>query len=267
MTHEDVRTSLEAWALGALPARDAREVEAHLAGCADCRGEAAGLSTAVAGLAATAPPAAPSPDVRDRLLSAIGTTSAPDNAAPAPAATWLSKAGWLAAAAALMLSALLTWDGLRLRDRVAELSTQLATTRALLAASESRMASLEHAVDRRASAMAVINSPDVARIDLAGQPDAPDARARAFWSRSKGMVFSASKLPPPPAGKAYQVWVLTSDPAPISAGLIEPDAAGVVEVVFATPPDIAQPVAVAVTLEPAGGVASPTGAKYLVGTV
>jgi anti-sigma-K factor RskA len=81
------------------------------------------------------------------------------------------------------------------------------------------------------------------------------------------MVLSASKLPPPPAGKTYQVWVLTSDPAPLSAGLIEPDASGTVEAVFATPPDIPQPVAVAVTLEPAGGVPSPTGAKYLVGVV
>jgi hypothetical protein len=32
-----------------------------------------------------------------------------------------------------------------------------------------------------------------------------------------------------------------------------------------TPPDIAPPVAVAVTLEPSGGVPAPTGEKYLVG--
>ncbi len=62
--------------------------------------------------------------------------------------------------------------------------------------------------------MAVLTAPDLARIDLVGQPDAPDARARAFWSRERGMVFSASKLPPPPPGKTYQVWVVTTDPAP-----------------------------------------------------
>jgi hypothetical protein len=200
-------------------------------------------------------------------MSVVGAAPGPIAFASAERSPWLSKAGWLAAAAALILSAFLTWDGLRLRDRVAELSSQLATARALLAASESRMASLERAADRRASALAVINAPDVARIELAGQPDAPDARARAFWSRSKGMVFSASKLPPPPTGKTYQVWVLTSSPAPISAGLVEPDASGTVEAVFVTPPDIPQPIALAVTLEPAGGVPAPTGAKYLVGTV
>jgi anti-sigma-K factor RskA len=266
VTHQDARNSLEAWAIGALPATEARDVEAHLSQCADCRVEAAALSEAAAGVAATAPSASPSPLVRERLMQTIGATAAPA-VGDRRASSWVSRAGWLAAAAALILSALLTWDGLRLRDRIAELSTQLATTRALLSASESRMASLERAADRRASAMAVVNSPDVARIDLAGQPDAPDASARAFWSRSKGMVFSASKLPPPPAGKTYQVWVLTSDPAPLSAGLIEPDATGSVEVVFSTPSDIPQPVAVAVTLEPAGGVPSPTGAKYLVGVV
>ena len=35
--------------------------------------------------------------------------------------------------------------------------------------------------------------------------------------------------------------------------------------VFTTPPDWPKPVAMAVTLEPEGGVPSPTGEKYLVG--
>ena len=34
---------------------------------------------------------------------------------------------------------------------------------------------------------------------------------------------------------------------------------------FATPPDIPPPVAMAVTIEPEGGVPAPTGDKYLVG--
>jgi hypothetical protein len=36
---------------------------------------------------------------------------------------------------------------------------------------------------------------------------------------------------------------------------------------FNTPPDIPQPVALAVTIEPAGGVPAPTGEKYLVGAL
>jgi hypothetical protein len=37
--------------------------------------------------------------------------------------------------------------------------------------------------------------------------------------------------------------------------------------IFNTPPDIPQPVAMAVTIEPAGGVLAPTGDKYLIGTL
>jgi anti-sigma-K factor RskA len=48
--------------------------------------------------------------------------------------------------------------------------------------------------------------------------------------------------------------------------LIAPDASGRSNGVFATPPDIDPPIAVAVTLEPAGGVPQPTGAFYLLGT-
>ena len=50
---------------------------------------------------------------------------------------------------------------------------------------------------------------------------APHASARAFWSRSRGLVFTASNLPAPPPGRAYQLWVLTAQPAPISAGMLD----------------------------------------------
>ena len=82
---------------------------------------------------------------------------------------------------------------------------------------------------------------------------------------SRGLVFTASNLPAPPPGRAYQLWVLTRQPAPISAGMLTPDASGRVNVRFDTPIDLPAPVAMAVTLEPAGGVPSPTGDKYLVG--
>jgi len=112
---------------------------------------------------------------------------------------------------------------------------------------------------------AILAAPDLARIDLAGQPAAPSASARALWSRSRGLVFTASNLPPLPAGRVYQLWVLSSQPAPMSAGLLKPDFAGNITATIATPPDMPQPVAMAVTLEPDGGVPAPTGDKYLVG--
>ena len=73
------------------------------------------------------------------------------------------------------------------------------------------------------------------------------------------------RLPPLPKGKVYQLWVVTRS-APLSAGLLTPDGSGHVMAVADMPPGV-EPVAVAVTIEPEGGVPSPTGAKYLLGAV
>ena len=153
----------------------------------------------------------------------------------------------------------------RLRVEVSNLEARLdqalqQAANAQLAVADARRVSLENQ-----SAMAVLAAPDLARIDLAGQTVAPQASARALWSRERGMVFTATRLPALPAGKVYQVWVVTAQ-APISAGLLVPDADGRGVAVFQTPNDIPAPVAIAVTIEPAGGVPAPTGEKFLVGS-
>jgi Anti-sigma-K factor rskA, C-terminal len=284
VTHEELREHLEAWAIGALRVPEAQEVERHLLTCQTCSEIASGLSLVPLALQAHRSVDTPSSFARSRLLSTIQAAATPGTPGstvlegtadkqPSLSAVGSAKAkgagvaAWLAMAAALVLAAFLGWDGVRLRGRIAELTTELAQARAVVAATESRMAMLQRSADRNQSALAVLTAPDVARIDLAGQPDAPQASGRAYWSRARGMVFSAAALPPPPSGRTYQVWVVTSAPAPISAGLIEPDSGGHVSAVFATPQDIPQPIAVAVTLEPAGGVPAPTGPKVLVGTV
>lgn len=282
MTHEELRENLEAWAIGALRVPEAQEIERHLATCESCAAIARSLSLVPLAMQAGQSLETPSTFSRTRLLSTIrggsasaaatqATAASADTAGVASgdqnAARGARIASWLGIAAALVLAAFLGWDGVRLRGRIADLTRELDQARAAVAASESRMAMIQRSSDRTQSALAVLTAPDVARIDLAGQPGAPKASGRAYWSRARGMVFSAAALPPPPSGRTYQVWVVTSAPAPISAGLVAPDDAGHVDVVFATPQDIPQPVAVAVTLEPSGGVPSPTGPKVLVGTV
>ena len=113
---------------------------------------------------------------------------------------------------------------------------------------------------------AVLAASDLVRVELAGQTIAPRASARAFWSRSRGLVFTASNLPPLPAGRIYQLWIVTAQ-MPVGAGLLKPRGDGAVHAVLATSPELSQPVAMALTIEPEGGVAAPTGDKYLVGIV
>jgi anti-sigma-K factor RskA len=109
----------------------------------------------------------------------------------------------------------------------------------------------------------VLAAPDLIRFNLIGQQGAPRAFAQALWSRSRGLVFSGSRLPALQAGTTYQLWLLTNT-EPVSAGLLTPDAAGRVSLATDTPPTVPRPViGVSVTTEPAGGRRTPSGVVVL----
>ena len=212
------------------------------------------------GLGQVVPQVDPPPKLRARVLSAALSRS------PAAVPSARPVAWWLATAASFALAAGLTIYTGQLRARISGLESELRDTRARADAAQQQVADAQRVATGAQTALVVLTAPDVARVDLVGQPASPNASARAYWSRSRGMVFNASNLPPLPAGRTYQLWVVTAQ-APISAGLLTPDPNGSVSDFFSTPPDIPQPVAMAVTIEPSGGVPAPTGDKYLVGTL
>lgn len=257
------------YALGALTAAERKAFETHMAGCVECAAEVRGFGTVADALAQIGTPAEPSPAVRARLLAAIG--SQPSAHATLSTGSTMSRThvsfhvGWLAAAASLVVAVGLGVYALQLRGRVTALESALADASLRATTNERLVADARREAGEARVTLAVLTAPDMARIDLAGQPAAPSATARAFWSRSRGLMFTASNLPALPPGRIYQLWVLSKQPAPTSAGLLTPDAQGRVNAMFDTPQDLPQPVAMAVTLEPAGGVPSPTGDKYLVG--
>jgi Anti-sigma-K factor rskA, C-terminal len=82
--------------------------------------------------------------------------------------------------------------------------------------------------------------------------------AQLLWSRTRGLVLSASRLPPAPPQMTYQLWLLTSA-APVSAGLFVPDANGRATVVVDVLPRVTGPVVGAqVTVEPSAGSPAPS---------
>jgi hypothetical protein len=202
------------------------------------------------------------------VLASVARSSSA--AGPGPSVAGAQAPGfsfaWLAAAASLLLAVAAGVYAAQLRGRIVTLEDRLREATLRAEANERQMADLQRTSGEAQSQLAVLAAPDVARVDLAGQPAAPSASARAFWSRSRGLVFTASDLPPLPAGRVYQLWVVTAQ-APVSAGLVRPDAGGRVTAVFQTPSDIPPPVAMAVTIEPEGGVPAPTGARYLIGAL
>ncbi len=234
MDHDALRELTGAYALGTISEAERREFEAHLDACPECAAEVRAFADVAEGLAQMVEPRDPPPHLRARVLAIVGAPAAPvtrERAALPP---------WLLVAASIALIAVGTYAVL-LRGRV-----QVA----------------DQAVTR---VVEIVGASDVRRVDLAGQTVAPAASGRTFWSPSRGLLFTAADLPPLPGGQVYQLWFVTAS-APLSAGLFTPDRTGRA-IVIGTMPAGVQPVAVAVTIEPAGGVPSPTGAKYLVGTL
>lgn len=251
-----------AYVLGALDPDERRTFEAHAATCSVCQEEVRSLQRVAAALAHAVPQRTPNPEVRARVLSTIA------GAAPhaAPVRTLQAGSGsWLPLAAAVVLTVAMGAYAWSLQQRLSTLEVRLNGAERRASAAERDTLEARRVADNATSAMAVLAAPDLTRIDLAGQPIAPQATARALWSRNRGMVFTTADLPPAPAGRVYQLWVIAAGKA-VSAGLLALDPSGRTTAVFQTPPDIGTPSAVAVTLEPAGGVPEPTGDRYLIGT-
>ena len=263
-THEELTLLAPAYALGALDADERRAFEAHLSTCQTCTAEVRSLARITAGLAQTPTQVSPRPELRDRVLTAVGASAAAHRRSQAAPGTRQTPAVaiWLPLAATLVLAAgfaMYAWDQ---RNQVRALTAQLEESSTGLRASEQALVEVKRVALEAETAIGVLMAPDLVRIDLKGQAGAPQSSGRAMWSRQRGMVFSGMNLPPLPSDRVYQVWVITDQGTPVSAGLLAADGSGV----FMTPIDIAPPKAVAVSLEPAGGVPAPTGPIHLVGT-
>ncbi len=259
------------FALGILSEDDRRVFEAHLAACPECRAEVRDAAMVAEALGHAVTPEAPPAQLRDRVLAAA--RAAAPAASPArvvPIAESRRAASparrlepWLLAAASIAAVAFGLY-ALVLQSKLRETDAALRSAQARLAAADTRVASLERASDESSRVALVASAPDAVRVDLAGQTAAPAARGRAFWSPSRGVALAADALPALPQGRVYQLWLVTAD-AKVSAGLLKPDASG--RLLGGSQTTGVRPVAIALTLEPEGGVPSPTGAMYLVGSL
>jgi hypothetical protein len=222
-----------------------------------------------------AKPVAFLPEAAESLASRMESLEAKIAAAPTNAAWWRSYP-----AAALLIGLIAAagifsfWIQGRVENRLAEAdarvaaadrqreaATQVANNQ--LAANRAE-AGKEVAEARQTALQAqivgnVLAAPDVIRYDLNGTGPAPRSYAKVMWSRSRGLLFSASRLPQLKAGTSYQFWLITGS-GPFSAGLLTPDAAGRISLVTDTPGEVPPQVTSAlVTLEPTGGSRQPSG--------
>lgn len=281
-THEPFDGLASLYALGALTERERAAFEEHLETCRTCVTDVMSLLPVTYRLAGAPPSREPRADVRARVIQTATGSSPPadarDVALPPPVAgssmdrpAPRRRAGGaarllfsLATAVSLAVAAGLGWFAAQQFNLARALQENLdgANSRAMLAELEVSIAQRAAAESRQRAA--ILAAPDARTIGLAGQPAAPDAVARVFWSAAEGVVFTAAGLPAVPTGRVYQLWFVP-DASPVSAGLLTVDDEGRVAASVAKPEEVTVPVPMAVTLEPEGGVNSPTGEVYLLG--
>jgi anti-sigma-K factor RskA len=262
--HDAMHELTGLYVLGALDQAERRAFETHLASCAACTAEVRTLGGVARALPYAVPQVDPPAGLRDRVLGSAQARSFEPAFARQPDTGRTFNFGWLAAAALLAVAVGLGAYAVTLRERIGGLELQLAEAVTRLNRSEQQVAVAVRSTEAAEARLAVLTSPDLLQVDLSGLKPAPQARGRAFLSRSRGLLFSANALPPLPAGRIYQLWYLTKT-TPVSAGLLQPDAGGQIVTAFQAPADTLLPTGFAVSIEPAGGVPQPTGDLYLAG--
>jgi anti-sigma-K factor RskA len=119
-------------------------------------------------------------------------------------------------------------------------------------------------LEEKERALELLGAPRTLLIQLAAQGDVP-YRASALWNQEQARAILLSSSLQPQEGKDYELWLIRGDKK-IPAGLLE--VAGGQPTIAQIDPALlreGRPDALAVTIEPAGGMPQPTGPIVLLG--
>jgi anti-sigma-K factor RskA len=257
--HEQFGEDLVLYALNALEGEDRVKVEKHLASCNECRLELEQLRGDGALLALSTSGPKPPARARARLLETIATESktpisrANDSREMGhPRSRW-AWFGWASAAAMVVLAALLWNENSALKQ--------------MLAAKNEESAQARRELEDLRKVAAPILSPQTQRITLVSVKAVPQPQGKAFYLRSRNsLVFVASNMPQLPPNKAYELWLVPPDGAPMPAGVFKPDARGSGTIVNPQLPAGVEAKAFAITVEDEAGVPHPTTPIIMMGS-
>jgi anti-sigma-K factor RskA len=263
--HERIAEQLEDYALGHLTPDERQDVEAHVRACATCTRELKEITEALVLVADSAPALEPPASLKGRVIAAV----AAEHQEPPRAATFGTKSGsgrwaWLslaAAAALIVVAVMLNQSEIARRQLTEDLQRANANADTL----RDRLQRFSGQTDL---ALSILTAPDMREVALAGRENAIAAAARAYWSPARGLLVVADRMPAPPPGRIYQVWVIDAG-QPVSAGLLGDQSSGRGMLVAPPPPrpGTGSAVTVAVTDEPPGGLAAPSGTIRLAGSI
>ena len=180
---------------------------------------------------------------------------------PTRGSSWLFR---VTAAGCLVAAGGLGWYAAHQVNLAQDLRLGLAEATARIELSERNAAMSRQVLEDARAQATILTAPDLSSVMLEAQPGARDAKGRAFWSPTRGVVLAVSNIPPISSDRVYQLWFVTP-PNPVSAGLLRVDDAGRIFETITVPEGSSPPVAIAVTIELKGGADSPTGEVLLLG--
>ena len=260
-THPQHEEDFDLYTLGALEGEEKSAIESHVASCSECARKLAEARGRIALLAFTAPPAEPSPGVKEQLMRQLHATAegrSQGRASVEPErATGFFGRGWamvLAPAATLLaLAAIFLWtENARLDDEIARLR----------AAADQQKSQTNEARE----ILHIAQANDTVVVALKKMPGSPDGDAKISYNAKMGKLVYDGWIEPAPADKCYQLWLVPMKGDPINAGVFTP-AKATINVWMSTVPQGMPAKMFAITLEPAGGMPHPTGPKIFVGAV
>lgn len=257
--HPTRAEDFELYALGALEGEEKLAIELHVAECSDCARKLAEARGRISLLAFAAPPAEPSPEVKERLLHRLHATT--EEGSPSRMPVRPERAGgivgrWWAAIlvpAVAILAVVSYFQG----TENAKLDAQLSHMRSDI---REQRKQLEEARE----ILAMLQEHGSVSVALRPMPGMPKGAVRVVYNPETGKLYYDGWVEPPPDDKSYQLWLVPMQGKPISVGVFNP-VTGDSCAWMTNAPEGVTVKAVAVTMEPAGGEPQPTGPKVLVG--
>ncbi len=259
MTHEEFTAIAALDALGAASAEEESALRQHLETCESCHRARDEFVEAASLLARDLEPVPPPAEARQRVMETIeaaGETTLVEAHRRFAIGPW-----WLATAATVLLF-LWGWRELGIRVAREKIATREAEIRQLTEENQR----LTQRTQKLSSEIAGLASPDTRTIALTGQKVSPAASARVFLEpKERRAIVFFYNLPANPADKSYQLWIIRADqPKPQSAGVFDVTSSGNATISIENLPVAREIKALAVTLEPKGGVEQPTNTDFYV---
>lgn len=247
--HEQFAEDLALHALGVLEGEERVGLEKHLENCASCRRELEALRGDMALMALSTGGPTPPRRARQRLMDAVARE--PRRVETSARRSW-TLVPWLVAGA-LAVALVGAWlQNSDLKRQVAGMQNESALEQAEL--------------QRAREVVSTLTATDAMRVTLVAAKTPPQPQGKAIYVRDRSsLIFLASNFQALPAQKAYELWLIPVNGAPIPAGVFKPDSHGSATVINPPLPPGVEAKAFAITVEPETGSSAPTMPIVLMG--